>query len=278
MEVLPLQTPLEESYNFLKELQDKKYKEMNALTQLYSDLCSKEKQRDNEIKFIEQENKFSKSELDRIEKEIGSLKNINGNPYSNMILGKQEKLNAKEILLAHSKAMLSVLQEDQQYLSFWKKGFHKSGIPNMKVEGFLASLEDRTNNYLSSISDRMFVEIDSQRDLKSGGVKEEIAYRVHNPDKDITDYHSYSGGERQRVKIANILAFSDLLGQMDIMILDEVLELSLDEDGKTSVMDLLREKANSIGTIFVVTHSDVMKEKLDSVIRIRKNDGVSEIY
>jgi len=274
-EVLPLQQPLEEQYASIKELQSENYKKLNELTTTYNELVNKEKSREEEIRTITNQNKHARERIAQIEKEIEQLKQIDTNPYIILIDEKRKKIRELRIDLELGKERLKKLEDEEAYLNFWHKGFHKSGIPNMKVEGFLSSLEELTNNYLTSISDRMFTEISSQKELKSGSTKEEISYKVYNPDKAITDYYSYSGGERQRVKIANILAFSDLLGQMDIMILDEVLELSLDDDGKSHVIDMLREKANSIGTIFVVTHSDSMKDKLDNVLRVKKEDGVS---
>lgn len=276
-EVIPLQKPLQATYDELREIQTNNYAKLTELNKLYSTLEAAERIRADEIKSINQERERTFKRLEQIEQEIKKLKAVDTNPYTQLIVEKKKKIRELRIDLELAKEKLKKIEEEEMYLTFWHKGFHKSGIPNMKVEGFLSSLEELTNKYLSSISDRMFVEITSQRDLKSGGVKEEISYKVYNPDKSITDYFSYSGGEKQRVKIANILAFSDLLGQMDIIILDEVLELSLDEDGKSYVIDMLREKANNIGTIFVVTHSSQIQDKLDNIIRVKKEDGVSSI-
>ncbi len=148
----------------------------------------------------------------------------------------------------------------------------------MKMDGILGSLEGETNRYLSKISDSMFVEIDAQKELKSSKVvREKVSYSVNHPDKAIKSYNSYSGGQRQRVKLADIFAFNTLLGKFDIMILDEVLEGSIDDEGKSVVIDLLKEKAKELGTLFVVSHDDYIKDSFDSVLNVTMKDGISKI-
>ena len=155
------------------------------------------------------------------------------------------------------------------------EGFGKSGIPNMKIEGILESIEMTTNNYLAMLGGNLHVELDSQKELKSGEVRERISYQVFHPDKSITNIQSFSGGERQRVKVADLLSFNDLFGKFNILFLDEVLELSLDDSGKESILNLLKEKAKEMGSLYVVSHDDSIKDRLDSTIQITKKEGIS---
>jgi len=55
------------------------------------------------------------------------------------------------------------------------------------------------------------------------------------------------------------------------MILDEVLELSLDENGKSDVIDLLKVKTSELGSVLIITHSDIMKDKIDTFNFYYKN-------
>ncbi len=110
---------------------------------------------------------------------------------------------------------LNETQKEKSYYEYWVKGFSRAGIPNMKMEGILASLESETNNYLSKVSNNIFVEIDAQSELKSSAVKEKISYTVNHPEKTIKAYRSYSGGERQRVKLSDIFAFNNLLAHLN---------------------------------------------------------------
>jgi DNA repair exonuclease SbcCD ATPase subunit len=226
------------------------------------------------IAAAEKQNAVVQANIDSTEKKLEELRNTKGNPYTEQFIildRKKSEWDAKRFSLEDE---LIRLKDDLAYVDFWVNGFGKSGIPNMKVEGFLSSLEDKTNYYLSQLTDKMSVSISSVKELKSGNSKEAISYLINSRDSDVHDYHSFSGGERQRIKLADLLAFSSLLGKFNIMILDEVLELSLDENGKNDVIDLLKKE---MGSIFIITHSDVMRDKIDNVIKVRKINGSSEI-
>ena len=66
-----------------------------------------------------------------------------------------------------------------------------------------------------------------------------------------------------------------MLGKFNFIILDEVLELSLDDSGINSVMELLKQKALAIGTVFVISHNVSVKDKFDNIMRIEIKDGRS---
>ena len=63
------------------------------------------------------------------------------------------------------------------------------------------------------------------------------------------------------------------------MILDEVLERSLDSIGLEGVIDLLTTKihASNVGTIAVISHNDKIKDKFDNVLHVVKKHGISTI-
>jgi len=130
---------------------------------------------------------------------------------------------------------------------------------------------------LSRISDKMYVKIDSQKKIGTGEIREKVDYSVHHPDKTITNYHSYSGGERQRVRIADMMAFHTLLGRFDFLVLDEVLELSLDSSGKDNIIKLLRSKLEDVSSLFVISHDQEIKDSFNTYLNIEKIDGISRI-
>jgi DNA repair exonuclease SbcCD ATPase subunit len=242
------------------------------------ELCRKydalERELDSKIKY---NSKLSKSieDLDRqIKSKSESLKD---NKFTKLKKETEDKLENLRIDRDKLEKDREWLQIDKQYYEYWVTGFSRAGIPNMKMEGILASLEEETNNYLSRVSDNIYVEIDAQTELKSADVKEKISYKVHHPDKAIKNYNSYSGGERQRVKLSDIFAFNTLLGKFDIMILDEVLEGSIDDKGKSLVISLLREKSSELGSMFVISHDDYIKDSFDNVMWVKKTNGISKI-
>jgi len=217
------------------------------------------------------------SELEQLEQRIDKLSKNRDNPYTQVLKDQIQRVDEEIKKKADIEQKLAKLKIDILYPKFWIVGFGKSGIPNLKIEGILDDLESLTNKYLSYMTKSMLVKIDAQKELKSTkDIREEISYKIIS-NRPITNYKSYSGGEKQRIRIADILAFNELLGKFDIMILDEVLELSLDDKGKSSVLDILREKANTLGSIFVISHSGIIKDKIDTTIKVKNVNGIAKL-
>uniref|UniRef100_A0A6M3L0H1 Putative RecF/RecN/SMC domain contining protein n=2 Tax=viral metagenome TaxID=1070528 RepID=A0A6M3L0H1_9ZZZZ len=184
-----------------------------------------------------------------------------------------KKNNIKEITLKQEQ-----LLEEAKYYDFWIVGFGVQGIPNMKSEQFLYDLEVETNNNLSLLTNDLYVNLDSQTMLKSSEeVREKTSYNVFSRDKQIKNYWSYSGGQRQRILLADILAFNTLLSEFNFIILDEVLELSLDNKGKEAIVKLLKTKAKEIDTIFVISNDSEIKHNFDNTIAIKYTNGISRM-
>ena len=202
---------------------------------------------------------------------------LQDNPYMEIAQREEKKLEELKTKATLLKKGLGGHRETLKYYEFWKSGFSKQGIPNLKCETFIATLEDKTNEILSGISDRMYVSIDSQSHTADQTVREKIAYKVHHPDKYISNIASYSEGQKQRIKLADILAFNSLVGQFDFLFLDEVLDMSLDNIGKEDVIRLLQIKAREIGSIFVVSHDSTIKDSFKHFIKVKETNGISRL-
>lgn len=220
------------------------------------------------------EEEDKKDRINKI-KEAIEKKKAEEDPYISMIVDEDKLIKDKNSELLEASKDLSELYEDIKYWEFLKIAYSKSGIPNMRMEGFLESLEIETNKILSLISDKLYVTIDSQGLTKSGQVREKINYEVHHPDKEITNFWSYSGGQRQRINLASMFAFNELLGRFNFVILDEVLELSLDGSGKEDIIKLLKGKVKDIGTILCISHDNSIKDSFNNIIDVKMKDEIS---
>ena len=116
-------------------------------------------------------------------------------------------------------------------------------------------------------------------------MRNKIGIEVISP-SGVKNFSAYSGGERQRLNIALLLALRDVAEfnrgvELNCLFLDEVLDLSLDEQGIEDVVILLHNKKKSIDSIFVISPKDNLLQNIssdfDTVIRIRKEGGFSTI-
>ena len=223
-------------------------------------------------------NNEKESERRRVENIDKLIKDITEreNPYIKMEEDTQKKLLDAELNIKELKEANKEATEEYKYYEFWVKGYGKGGLPNLKIERVLDTLEMETNRYLSKISNAR-VELTSQDTLKSKEVREKIGYKIYESDKSISDYSSYSAGERQKIKTADVLGFSAVAANFNFLFMDEVLDVSLSANSCLLLMDLLKLKVEEGFSVFVVSHSSELKERFDEVLTIEKRDGVSYI-
>lgn len=225
----------------------------------------------NELKIQVKENELIETKRKNIDDKIKDI-NSQENPYVAKKTYIQDQIAEKEKERRKLNKMLLKLEDTLVYLNFYKIAFSKKGIPNLLIDEFLISLEDKTNEILSEISKQIVVQISSTTDDK-----EKIDYSIKSSKSKVTSYKSFSGGERHRIKVADIFAFNALLGRFNFIILDEVLESSLDDTGKSDIMRLLKTQLQNVSSIFVISHSDQIKQKFDNVIEVYNVNGESKL-
>jgi exonuclease SbcC len=91
--------------------------------------------------------------------------------------------------------------------------FGKNGVPAMIIEAAIPELEEAANRLLARMTDgRMHVRLDTQRDLRTGGVSETLDILISD-ELGTRSYESYSGGEAFRVNFAVRVALSQMLAR-----------------------------------------------------------------
>ena len=179
---------------------------------------------------------------------------------------------------------IAAIDDKLVYLEEVAKGFSKTGIPNVIIARALTMLEERTNEYLDTLtSGSLGVTFTGFKLTKKGGVRNKIGINVVS-ESGVTAYGSYSGGERQRLNVAILLALRDVAEyskgiKLNCLFLDEVLDLSLDEEGIEEVLGLLQTKKSAVDSIFVISPKASMLYntaiEFDNVYTVAKVGGVS---
>ena len=98
------------------------------------------------------------------------------------------------------------------------------------------------------------------------------------------DYDSMSNGEKRRVQIVTALALRELarwrLGSpINFSVWDEIFD-PLDDDGIAGAMAVLQQDTDEMSTVFVITHSPVLKQQFPGVrsIRVSRVNGESQVW
>jgi DNA repair exonuclease SbcCD ATPase subunit len=250
----------------------------NTLFSLQQQLKSIEME---ELKY-EMDVKSSQERIQSINKQIAD-EQAKVSPYDKLLLQQQEDLQQ----MGNSQQMLEArkvqVAKDIDLFSYLKWVFSKAGVVSFIIEKAFGRLQFLANMYLSKItSERLSLEIAPQKELKSGAFREEIEIVIKMDDQKV-NYWGLSDGQRARINAVMLFAIRrwalDLgVNAFDFLLLDEVLDISIDKSGQEDLLDLLKDMKKEIGTIVVISHQDVFKSSFDHEIFVRRDkDGISRI-
>lgn len=196
--------------------------------------------------------------------------------YARLAQGNAEVLDGlrkeKEEKIKELEDKKAISHTGSQVMRFWERALSEKGIIKYIIRNVLEYFNDRTNYYLSYLTDPNFsLEFD-----------EELSEYIKIGDQEI-HYISLSGGEKRKLNLAIMMALKDLLlltdtNHSNLLFFDEVAE-NIDEDGIQGLYNLLLELKKT-RQIFVITHNKHLKTLLDSSKRltVEKKKGISKIW
>ena len=161
------------------------------------------------------------------------------------------------------------LTEDEHYFDVAKSMLQDSGIKTKIIKAYLPIINKLVNKYLASMD--FFVQFELDETFKE---------TIKSRHRDEFSYASFSEGEKQRIDLALVFTWRTIAkmknsASTNILLLDEVFDSSLDNNGTEYVMQLL----NTIGedtNVFVISHKgDQLFDKFRSVIRFEKRQNYS---
>jgi DNA repair exonuclease SbcCD ATPase subunit len=145
-----------------------------------------------------------------------------------------------------------------------------SGIKTNIVREYLPLMNKLINKYLQVQDSFIQFELDEQ-------FEETIKSRY----RDEFTYASFSEGERQRIDLSILFTWRQIArmknsANTNLLILDEVMDGSLDDEGNDSAQDLINALAADGTHVFVVSHSvDKHIEKFNRVLSFEKKGNYS---
>ena len=152
-----------------------------------------------------------------------------------------------------------------------------SGVKKFIIAQYIPLLNGYINKYLEALgANYVFI------------LYEEFNETIKSRGRDTFSYNSFSQGERGRIDLSIILAFRKLVearsnsdAVMNILILDELLDSSLDAEGTDHVNDLLMEisKENGGTKLYVISHNaaNINSEIWTDCIRLNKIGNFTQI-
>jgi exonuclease SbcC len=196
--------------------------------------------------------------------------------------GARQKLEALDAF-AQQRQTLSKekdrLTTDSGLLDDLREAFSKRGIPAMIIETVVPELERSANELLARMTDgRMHVRIETQRETKSGDLREALEIIISDELGD-RPYELYSGGEAFRINFAIRIALSRLLArragaQLRSLYIDEGFGTQ-DVRGRENLISAINSIQDDFDRILVITHIDELKDAFPARIEVTKTSSGS---
>lgn len=212
---------------------------------------------------------------ERIEakKEAGKVESLRKLDISNIISEDDMKKYELEVAAAEDRYKDTTVKFN--HFKFIRSILGEEGVSKYVVKKILPFLNKKVNHYLGILGSDYTIVFDSE-------LNEKLVARNRDP----MPYASFSGGEKRRIDLALLLSLIDvskLQNSIDtnILILDEVLDTSMDSDGVENFMDHLKtafKVSYPDKAIYVITHrKELGEEHFDSIINLVKREGFTRI-
>lgn len=175
------------------------------------------------------------------------------------------------------------LEEKQRTLRIWEalsEAFGKDGVQALMIENAIGTIESFANEILHQMQTRFVVTLKTQKQLQSGESRESLDILVYDNGNE-RPFENYSGGERTLVNLALRLSLSRVISslhgvKMQSLFLDEVLG-PLDEVNREEVVKVVAFLSRSFEQLFVISHTDEVKDIIDTGIVIERHDHHSTV-
>lgn len=201
--------------------------------------------------------------IESLEEEIKKLKqNIKETDTSNL-----QKL---ELELIDLEDQLKNLHENKQVYQVASLLLKDGGIKSKIVKQYIPIINKLINKYLSTMD--FFVNFE---------LNESFEETIKSRHRDEFSYASFSEGEKMKINLAILFtwrAIAKLRNSINtnLLIMDEVLDGSIDSDAKDAFFQILGTMQDT--NVFVISHAgDALFEKFHGVIKFEKNKNFSRI-
>ena len=189
------------------------------------------------------------------------------------MIKKNKKDKAKnEIKIKDIEKKIKKLKIAKDHFEFMKEMCKDDKVKQYAISSQIPYISERTNEYLSYVGHDFYIELDKFMEMS-----------IKGPGFYNCSYKSLCGGESKSVDIALLMAFHDIARKRssiktDILVLDELLDTSVDAKSLDKIVDIIRKKQlNDNLKVFIISHRDEIDIEFDNVFTVIKEDGYSKL-
>lgn len=223
----------------------------------YNELISTLMTTDVQLKNLEHNVSIIEKEIERSKKSIKESDDI--------------KIVDLETQLVQLSKNYNELQDDKLIFHACASMLKDGGIKTKIINQYIPVINKLINKYLSSMD--FFV------DFQLNGQFEETIKSRH---RDEFSYSSFSEGEKFRINLALLFAWRAVAkmrnsASTNLLIMDEVMDSSLDSSGTEEFMKIINTLIKDTNTFIISHRTEQITDKFDNVIRFHKHKNFSMI-
>lgn len=227
-------------------------------------LESEQKELDSKMRQLEQDKRELADLLSRKEKRLS------------VIAAQTRRAESAESELARLTDSVASTRRDLQHADFWsRRGF--SDLKQATLAAATPVLNEAASRYSQTLSDGAIqVVFDTFRESRSDDL-------IRASGETAPTYQGMSNGEKRRTQIIAALSLRALARwrmaeSINFAVWDEVFD-PLDESGVSRAMQVLQQDMDELSSVFVITHSPVLKSLFPGarILRVIRENGESRI-
>lgn len=222
------------------------------------ELNNRIQQNNQQIKFLNRYISDTNDEIESLKKSVSKV----ALDDEDFVAAKRalESLNGKKKNLTEERAMFEVASHL----------LRDSGIKTKIIKQFIPVMNKLINKYLALMDFMCDFHLD-----------ESFNETIRSRYRDVFSINSFSEGEKMRLNIAIMLAWRAIAkirnsAAVNLLIMDEVLDSSLDGNAHDSVISMIEESGED-QNIFIISHRAETAERFENVITFEKHGNFSRI-
>lgn len=251
-------TELSDNYGKLSIIIDKETNILDGI-QVKIELIRKEQ---HQINLAQSKIKTNQKQIDHYNKKVQELMD-----KSDVVL--DDSIVEIEKDLDKLRSNFSKIKKELYHRSIISNMLKDDGIKSRLIDNYLPKLNSYINKFLKVLGSTISLNLNNKFDevIKTRG-REELKYE------------SFSEGEKQRIDLAILFAFREISGLLNnstnLLILDETMDSSLDNNGVDAFLDIIRALENT--SVVVISHKGGnIFDKFQRAIEVKKNiNGFTE--
>lgn len=254
---------LTDSLSTLKKTQEKFSNTLFNCTNTLKEMKERNGLYNKELILLQIENE--KKKIEERQQQITKL-----NEYKDNSIAESTLLKSENVELKKKNINISLLKD---YYNFLKKLCGDDQIKQYAISSLVPIINQRANHYLSEAAVGFYIKLDGWLDCEIKGIG------ISN-----ASANNLSGGEKKSLELALQFALYDISklkckNLPNILILDEILDSSVDVKGIGNLMNIInvKQKEDNLACLIVSHRKEVGTFTFDRYVDIIKSNGYSSI-